>query len=208
MVLGAEVCQEILASHKHAVEKGRIFLTFSVVMDIFLWCYTQTQEAIGHFLQASCNVASETLSQWLFIFCYMKVHCSLYSVYTAFYPAWPCDTLHRLLGTYRFPEICTQERMSVKRQYFSYHYGNSFDRADSLKGSQEHPEVPWLLFRLTGKFTPNEYLYSFIHHSTSIYGAPTTSVLGAVNKTKPCPHAAPILMGRQTLHKETSRCTQ
>ena len=59
---GAEVDEEILASHKHADGKGSIVIAFSVTVDIFLWCYTKTRQAAGRFLKASCNVESETMS--------------------------------------------------------------------------------------------------------------------------------------------------
>lgn len=71
------------------------------------------------------------LCQCLFIFCYMKIHCSLYSLHFARLFLACAAFVHWLLAKYGFAEVGTQERMSEKTTV-SYYSGNSFDLADPL----------------------------------------------------------------------------
>ena len=82
MVLGAEVDEETLAWHKPVVGKGSIFSAFSVIVDIFLWHYTKTRQVTGSCLK-SAVMWNLKLCQWLFVFCYMKINRSLYSLHFA-----------------------------------------------------------------------------------------------------------------------------
>lgn len=136
MVWGYEVYnKEILASHKHVVGTVSICIAFSVIVHILLWYYTKSRQVVGSFLKVGCHVESETMSA---IFSYyvtwksidLCIHCNLNG---SFYSTWLCAIMHWLLGKYWFTEICTRERMRVKRQVWCY-YENSFDKTDPLKG--------------------------------------------------------------------------
>lgn len=201
MVLGAEVDEETLAWHKPVVGTGSIFSAFSVIVDIFLWHYTKTRQVTGSCLKSAVTWNLK-LCQWLFVFRYMKINRSLYSLHFA-WSFLPCMALcHRASVIWKilvhwdlYPRENENEKTTVQ-----HYYRNGFDHADPLKGSQGSPEVPGPLFENQRSSHPvNVGLYLFVH-STTIYWAPTTSVSGAgnsaVNEAEPCPRVAHNLVGR------------
>lgn len=106
---------------------------------------------VDSFLKVGCHVEFKTMSG---IFSYYVTWksidlCIHYNLNGSFYSTWLCAIMHWLLGKYWFMEICTHERMRVKRQVWCY-YENSFDKADLLKGlgnPQRSQDYSW---RTTG----------------------------------------------------------